>query len=78
MPATADQLARFAARHAGPGVIVLPNARDPGSAAVMAEAGFEDGYGPRAEDVAATVAAAVEIDSPAATSRTAGWAASPR
>ena len=41
MPATADQLAQFAARHAGPGVIVLPNAWDPGSAVLMAEAGFE-------------------------------------
>ena len=105
MPATLEQIARFAARHAGPGVVVLPNAWDPGSAALMAEAGFEaiattsagmahaqgapdgalgrdemiehaariaravpvpvtadleDGYGPRPEDVAATVAAAVE------------------
>ena len=106
MPATADQLTQFAARHAGPGVIVLPNAWDPGSAVLMAEAGFEaiattsagiahaqgrpdgtlgrdemlacvariaravpvpvtadleHGYGPRAEDVAETVAAALDI-----------------
>ncbi len=106
MPASPEQLARFAARHAGPGVIVLPNAWDPGSAVLVAEAGFEvvattsagiahargapdgalgrdemlaqieriahavpvpvtadleDGYGPRAEDVAATVAAAAGI-----------------
>lgn len=107
MPATPDQIARFAARHAQPGVIiVLPNAWDPGSAVLMAEAGFEaiatttagvsfargvpdgsmgpdatlaeaariaaavpvpvtadleDGYGPRAEDVAETVAAAVAL-----------------
>ncbi len=105
MPATLEQIARFAARHTRPGVIVLPNAWDPGSAALMAEAGFEaiattsagiahaqglpdgalgrdemlehaariaravpvpvtadleDGYGARAEDVALTVAAAVE------------------
>jgi len=106
MPATADQLMQFAARHAGPGVIVLPNAWDPGSAVLMAEVGFEaiattsagiahaqglpdgtlgrdemlayiahiaravpvpvtadleHGYGPRAEDVAATVVAALDI-----------------
>ena len=41
MPATLEQIARFAARHAEPGVIVLPNAWDPGSVALMAEAGFE-------------------------------------
>ena len=106
MPATADQLMQFAARHAGPGIIVLPNAWDPGSAVLMAEVGFEaiattsagiahaqgrpdgtlgrdemlahvariasavpvpvtadleHGYGPRAEDVAETVAAALGL-----------------
>jgi len=105
MTATLEQLAHFAARHAEPGVIVLPNAWNPGSAVLMAQAGFEaiattsagiahslgipdgalgrdemlvqieriaravpvpvtadleDGYGARAEDVAFTVAAAVE------------------
>ncbi len=105
MAATLEQLARFAARHAEPGIIGLPSAWDPGSAVLMAEAGFEaiattsagiafaqglpdggalgrdamiehaariaravtvpvtaaleDGYGPRAEDVATMVAAAV-------------------
>lgn len=41
MTATLEQLAHFAARHAKPGVIVLPNAWDPGSAVLMAQAGFE-------------------------------------
>ena len=40
MAATLEQLARFAARHAEPGTIVLPNAWDPGSAVLMAEAGL--------------------------------------
>lgn len=41
MAATLEQLARFVARHAEPGIMVLPNAWDPGSAVLMAEAGFE-------------------------------------
>jgi 2-methylisocitrate lyase-like PEP mutase family enzyme len=100
-----EKASAFAERHRGPGIIVLPNAWDPGSAIVLADAGFpfvattsagiafaqglpdgqdlsrsrmlelvaqiaaavevpvsadlEAGYGPRPEDVAATVAGAV-------------------
>ncbi|TGD93313.1 isocitrate lyase/PEP mutase family protein [Methylobacterium nonmethylotrophicum] len=106
MPATIGQLTRFASRHAEPGILVLPNAWNAGSAILMAEAGFEfiattsagiahalgvpegvlrrdemvaqvahivravdvpvtadleDGYGPRPEDVATTLAAVIEV-----------------
>lgn len=100
-----EKATAFAERHLGPGIIVLPNAWDPGTAIVLAEAGFpfiattssgmafaqgvpdgqclsrsrmlelagqiagavdvpvsadlEAGYGPRPEDVAATVKGAV-------------------
>ena len=100
-----EKASAFAERHRGPGIIVLPNAWDPGTAVVLAEAGFpfiattsagiafaqgvpdgqhlsrsrmleiaaqiaaavdvpvtadlEAGYGPRPEDVAATVTGAV-------------------
>jgi 2-methylisocitrate lyase-like PEP mutase family enzyme len=105
MPTLQEKASAFAERHRGPGIIVLPNAWDPGSAIVLADAGFpfvattsagiafaqglpdgqnqsrsrmlelvaqiaaavevpvsadlEAGYGPRPEDVAATVAGAV-------------------
>ncbi|HSR23911.1 MAG TPA: isocitrate lyase/phosphoenolpyruvate mutase family protein [Candidatus Eisenbacteria bacterium] len=101
MPTLHEKARAFAERHRGPGMIVLPNAWDPGSAIVFADAGFpcmattssgiafaqgvpdgevlsrsrmlelvaqiaeavdvpvsadlEAGYGPRPEDVAATV-----------------------
>ena len=35
-----EKATAFAARHRGPGIIVLPNAWDPGTAIVLAEAGF--------------------------------------
>lgn len=100
-----EKASAFADRHQGPGIIALPNAWDPGTAIVLADAGFlfiattsagiafaqglpdgqnlsraqmlelvariaaavdvpvsadlEAGYGPRPEDVAATVAGAV-------------------
>jgi 2-methylisocitrate lyase-like PEP mutase family enzyme len=105
MPTLHEKASAFAERHRGPGIIVLPNAWDPGTAVVLAEAGFpfvattsagvafaqgvpdgehlsrsrmleiaaqiadaidvpvtadlEAGYGPRPEDVAATVTGAV-------------------
>jgi 2-methylisocitrate lyase-like PEP mutase family enzyme len=105
MPTLQEKASAFAERHRGPGIIVLPNAWDPGSTIVLADAGFpfvattsagiafaqglpdgqhlsrsrmlelvaqiaaavevpvsadlEAGYGPRPEDVAATVAGAV-------------------
>ncbi len=40
MPALREKAAAFAERHRGPGIIVLPNAWDPGTAIVLAEAGF--------------------------------------
>jgi 2-methylisocitrate lyase-like PEP mutase family enzyme len=40
MPAQHEKAAAFAGAHAGPGIVVLPNAWDPGSAVVMADAGF--------------------------------------
>lgn len=101
VPTLHEKARAFAERHQGPGMIVLPNAWDPGSAVLFAEAGFpsmattssgiafaqgvpdgevlsrsrmlelvgqiaeavdvpvsadlEAGYGPRPEDVAATV-----------------------
>jgi 2-methylisocitrate lyase-like PEP mutase family enzyme len=104
MPTLHEKASAFAGRHRGPGVIVLPNAWDPGTAIVLADAGFpflattsagiafarglpdgqslsrsrmlelvaeivgavsipvsadlEAGYGPRPEDVAATVTGA--------------------
>ena len=105
MPTLHEKASAFAERHRGPGIVVLPNAWDPGTAIVMADAGFpfvattsagiafaqglpdgqrlsrsrmlelvaqivaavavpvsadlEAGYGPRPEDVAATVTGAV-------------------
>jgi 2-methylisocitrate lyase-like PEP mutase family enzyme len=105
MPSIHEKANAFAERHRGPGIIVLPNAWDPGTAIVLADAGFpfvattsagvafaqgvpdgqrlsrarmleiagqiaaavdvpvtadlEAGYGPRPEDVAATVTGAV-------------------
>jgi 2-methylisocitrate lyase-like PEP mutase family enzyme len=105
MPTLHENASAFAGGHRGPGVIVLPNAWDPGTAIVLADAGFpflattsagiafarglpdgqslsrsrmlelvaeiagavsipvsadlEAGYGPRPEDVAATVTGAV-------------------
>jgi len=40
MPTLHEKAAAFAERHRGPGIIVLPNAWDPGSAVLLAEAGF--------------------------------------
>lgn len=106
MPTPHEKAAAFAAMHSDRGIIVLPNAWDPGSAVLMAEAGFpaiattsagvafaqglpdgqrigrermlalagqiaaavdvpvtadlEAGYGPRPEDVAATVRGAIQ------------------
>ncbi len=41
MTTSLDRASAFAERHRGPGILVLPNAWDPGSAVMMAEAGFE-------------------------------------
>jgi 2-methylisocitrate lyase-like PEP mutase family enzyme len=40
MPTLQERASVFAERHRGPGIIVLPNAWDPGTAIVLAEAGF--------------------------------------
>jgi len=40
MPSLKEKAKRFSAMHSGPGIIVLPNAWDIGSAVVMADAGF--------------------------------------
>lgn len=40
MPTLDEKISSFVARHRGPGIIVLPNAWDPGTAIVLAEAGF--------------------------------------
>jgi 2-methylisocitrate lyase-like PEP mutase family enzyme len=40
MPSLLEKTIAFAERHRGPGMIVLPNAWDPGSAVVLARAGF--------------------------------------
>lgn len=40
MPSLHEKASAFAELHRGPGIIVLPNAWDPGSAIVLAEAGF--------------------------------------
>jgi len=40
MPTLAEKAARFAALHQGPEILVLPNAWDPGTAIIMAQAGF--------------------------------------
>jgi len=40
MPTLHEKASAFAERHRGPGIIVLPNAWDPGTAVVLAEAGF--------------------------------------
>ena len=105
MPTSREKAQAFVERHRGPGIVVLPNAWDPGTAIVLAAAGFpsnattsagmafarglpdgerlsrsrmlelsaeiaeavdvpvsgdlEAGYGPRPEDVAATVEGAI-------------------
>lgn len=40
MPSLLEKTTAFAERHRGPGMIVLPNAWDPGSAVMLARAGF--------------------------------------
>lgn len=40
MPTLSEKAASFLERHRGPGMIVLPNAWDPGSAVALADAGF--------------------------------------
>jgi 2-methylisocitrate lyase-like PEP mutase family enzyme len=40
MPTLHEKASAFADRHRGPGILVLPNAWDPGSAIVLASAGF--------------------------------------
>src|ERR1700732_4001647 len=41
MPSQHDKAIRFRARHATPGIFVIPNVWDGGSASVMAGVGFE-------------------------------------
>lgn len=40
MPTLHEKASAFAERHRGPGIIALPNAWDPGTAVVLADAGF--------------------------------------
>ncbi|MBI3966674.1 MAG: isocitrate lyase/phosphoenolpyruvate mutase family protein [Chloroflexi bacterium] len=40
MASLLEKATRFSALHTKPGIIVLPNAWDPGSAIVLVEAGF--------------------------------------